>query len=194
MAKLYRNYGKNLFDLVLSIFSITLLLPFFFVIGFAIKIDSSGPVFFFQDRVGKNGKIFKLIKFRTMIDKKRVPSKEIYQYDNELTSVGKWLRRFKIDETPQLLNVLRGNLSFVGPRPCLESLIKDFDDNAYSRLEVKPGLTGLAQISGNIYLSWPERWKLDKHYVETYSFFIDLRILMKTLKVVIFGEDKFIVK
>lgn len=185
---------KRLFDFILALLSLLLLSPLLFLSGLLVSFTSKGPIFFKQDRLGKNGKIFKLYKFRSMTHKKRKSHEQIFGDNPEVTFVGKHLRRLKIDELPQLLNVFKGDMSFVGPRPCLPELKEVFDENGKERLKVRPGLSGLAQINGNIYLSWPERWKYDAEYVKQQSFILDLRIIFKTLLIVIFGEDKFIKK
>lgn len=185
---------KRSFDLLLSVISILILSPFLILSGLLISLTSKGPVFFKQDRLGKGGKVFKLYKFRTMTHKKRESKEQVFGDSPEVTFVGKFLRRLKIDELPQLINVLKGNMSFVGPRPCLPELKEEFDENGKLRLKVRPGLSGLAQINGNIYLSWPERWKYDAEYVKQQSIILDLKIIFKTFLIVLFGEDKFIKK
>lgn len=130
-----------------------------------------------------------------MTDKEReVTNKEIFKGDSEVTRIGSILRRFKIDELPQLLNILKCEMSFIGPRPGLPEKLKEFNEDGKYRLEVKPGLTGLAQINGNIYLTWEERWKYDREYVEKISFVLDLNIFIKTFLIVFLGESKFIRK
>lgn len=164
------------------------------VAAFLISVESIGPVFFKQERLGYNGKIFVLYKLRSMVDKVRVKHQQVYKNDSELTRIGKLIRRFKIDEFPQLINVFKGDMSFIGPRPCLPSLQEKFDENGKFRNLVRPGLSGLAQVNGNIFLSWPERWKYDREYVEKQSFLLDLKIFFKTFAIVLIGEDKFIKK
>ena len=166
----------------------------FIVVYILVKIDSKGRFFFFQERLGYKGKVFKVFKVRTMTDKSRIANREIMKGDSEVTRVGYWLRRFKLDELPQLINVLIGDMSLVGPRPGLPRQIHEFDENGKKRLMVRPGLTGLAQINGNIHLTWPERWKYDRLYVETLSFKNDLKILLKTASIVLYGEEKYINK
>ncbi len=183
---------KTAFDYILSFILLVILVPLFIIVSLFIKIDSKGPVFFTQKRLGKHGKKFNLLKFRTMYNEKRSALKEILPGDKEVTIVGNQLRRYKIDEIPQLINILKGEMSIIGPRPCLPLLLDEFDDNAIFRLKVKPGLTGLAQINGNIHITWPERWKLDRYYVENLSLSLDLKILITTVAVVILGEEKFI--
>jgi lipopolysaccharide/colanic/teichoic acid biosynthesis glycosyltransferase len=191
---MYSRYLKRLSDIVLSSAALVVLAPV--LVGSAILINatSKGPVFFFQDRLGYKGKVFKLLKFRTMTHKVREVAKEVYKGDAEVTKVGAYLRRYKIDELPQLINVLSGDMSVVGPRPCLPSMKDELTEDGACRMLVRPGLTGLAQVNGNIYLSWPERWKYDRTYVENLSPELDLKILLKTVKIVLLGEEKFLKK
>lgn len=179
---------KRCFDFLISIFFLVILSPLFIVTAVLVKATSQGPLFFKQQRVGKNGKLFSVYKFRTMINKVRSFDKQTFQDDVEVTSVGKVIRRLKIDELPQLLNVVKGDMSLIGPRPCLPTLVKEFNENGKKRLLVRPGLTGLAQVNGNIYLTWEERWEFDRKYVEEKSFFLDLKIVSKTMLIVLFGE------
>jgi lipopolysaccharide/colanic/teichoic acid biosynthesis glycosyltransferase len=137
-----------------------------------------------------HGRVFQLYKLRSMTHVPRTPDRQIYEGDAEVTRVGQWIRRFKIDELPQLVNVLLGDMSLVGPRPCLPELRDQFDENGAQRLLVRPGLTGLAQVNGNIFLSWPERWRLDRIYVNDLSFWNDIKILLKTIIVVALGEKR----
>ena len=181
---------KYLFDKVVSLIALVILLPLFLVMAVLIKIDSKGPVFFMQERVGKNGKIFKTFKFRTMIAGADEKTKGVY-IDKEnpyVTRMGKFLRRSGIDELPQVINVLKGDMSFVGPRPTLEYQIKKYNDFQKKRLLMKPGITGWALVNGRNMLTWPERIKLDVWYVEHWSFWLDMKILFKTVWVVARGE------
>jgi undecaprenyl phosphate N,N'-diacetylbacillosamine 1-phosphate transferase len=189
---MYRFYIKRIIDFSVSFVLLCLMLPIFFCIAFVIKIDSKGPVFFHQIRLGVNGNRFKIYKFRTMIDRPRLVNSEILKGNSDVTRFGSFLRRFKIDETAQLINIFKGDMSFVGPRPSMPELMNDFNEDAYFRVKVKPGLTGLSQINGNIYLSWEQRWEYDRFYVCNLSFSLDLIILLKTILVVIFGEDKYL--
>lgn len=129
-----------------------------------------------------------------MLIKDRTNISEILADHPDVTPVGRLLRRFKVDELPQLFNVIRGDMSLVGPRPCLPETVSEFDCNGEARLAVRPGLTGLAQVNGNVHLSWPERWKYDRYYVENLSIQLDCKILFKTLLVIVFGEQPFLVK
>lgn len=188
---IYRSFGKRLLDLTLAVASLLFLLPLFLALSAAIKLDSRGPIFFRQSRLGYQGGELRVFKFRSMTDEQRTVDWEILNDHDGVTRTGRIMRRFKLDEIPQLLNIVRGDMSLVGPRPCMEALQEQFDDNGRARLKVRPGLTGLAQINGNIHLSWPERWRFDRIYVESYSFRLDLYILAKTVLVVVFGEEKF---
>jgi undecaprenyl phosphate N,N'-diacetylbacillosamine 1-phosphate transferase len=185
---------KPFFDFIISLILLVLLIPIFIFLSILIKLTSKGPVFFIQLRLGKNRKLFYIYKFRTMVDKNRDVNHEIFKGDNDVTNVGFYLRRLKIDELPQLINILKGDMSFVGPRPCMPFQIEDFNEDGKFRLNVTPGLTGLAQVNGNIYLSWEQRWKYDKYYVDNQTFFMDLKIVLKTIFIIIFGEIKFINK
>ena len=191
---MYRKLVKRLFDLLASGIVCVILMPLFIIVYIIIKVDSKGNIFFFQERLGKNGKLFKVFKFRTMTDKPRETDKEILKGNVEVTRVGALLRRLKIDELPQVINILKGDMSFVGPRPCMPALQETFNEDGKKRIEVRPGLTGLAQTNGNIYLSWEERWKYDRHYVDNVNFLLDLQIIMKTVLIVFIGEEKFLKK
>ena len=124
-----------------------------------------------------------------MTDVKRDVMVQVTQNTAEVTWIGKIIRRTKIDELPQLLNVLLGDMSLVGPRPCMEATKADFNEDGFKRLEVRPGITGLAQVSGGICMPWPERWVLDREYVENLSLMLDIKIMLKTVLVVILGEE-----
>lgn len=190
---MYRRFGKRFLDILISGTLLTIASPILILAFVFVKAESPGPFFFLQERLGFKGKIFKILKIRTMTHKQRVVSKEVFRGDAEVTRVGAILRRFKIDELPQLLNVLFGDMSIIGPRPGLPIQLPEYNEDGLIRLEVKPGLTGLAQINGNIYLPWEVRWKYDRKYVENLSFLLDVQILFKTIWVVIRGEEKFIV-
>lgn len=127
-----------------------------------------------------------------MYDRPRVADREILKGDFEVTRIGEILRRFKIDELPQIINVFLGDMSLVGPRPCLPRQRAEFNEDGQQRIKVRPGLTGLAQVNGNIYLSWEERWKYDRQYVEKLSFISDIKIVVRTLAILLYGEEKFL--
>tara|TARA_R110002050_G_scaffold97132_1_gene202055 strand:- start:5865 stop:6449 length:585 start_codon:yes stop_codon:yes gene_type:complete len=191
---MYRNFFKRLFDLLLSTFSCLVLIPFFILIYIFVKLDSKGKFFFFQQRLGRNGQLFDVFKIRTMTDKPRKTTQEILEGNSEVTKVGVLLRRFKIDELPQIINVLKGDMSFIGPRPCMPALLEKFNEDARKRLEIRPGLTGMAQTNGNIYLTWEERWKYDRYYVDNISFLLDMKIFVKTFSILFKGEKEFLKK
>ncbi|WP_418637381.1 sugar transferase [Winogradskyella sp.] len=181
-------------DFLISLLVLLILIPFFIVIFVLVKTDSKGSFFFLQSRLGKDGRVFKVFKIRTMTDVPRITNQEIFSGNSEVTKVGSILRRLKIDELPQVINILIGDMSFVGPRPCLPELQNKFNEDGVKRLNVRPGLTGLAQTNGNIYLSWEQRWKYDGYYVENLSLFLDVKIFIKTFLIVFIGEEKFLKK
>lgn len=186
---------KRLFDFFISFAILLLLFPLFIIVAVLIKLDSKGPIFYLQSRVGENGRVLRIYKLRTMTNKERDPNvKQTYLQDPDITRIGGLLRRFKIDELPQIWNVFIGDMSLVGPRPALPSLYEKFGEIAKKRCEVRPGMTGWAQVNGNIYLPWEERLCLDREYVDRMSFMLDLRILVKTVAIVLFGEEKYIKK
>lgn len=176
-------FFKRVFDIFCSLFTILLLLLPFLIIAIAIKADSKGPIFFKQDRVGKNKKIFKILKFRSMyIDTDpNAPTHQLGNATSHITKVGKFIRKTSIDELPQIFNIFVGNMSFVGPRPALwnqDDLIAERDK--YHANDIKPGLTGLAQISGRDELEIPVKAKFDGEYVQKRGFFYDIGLIFKT--------------
>ena len=165
------------------------LLPIFTIIGIFIKLDSKGPVFFVQERAGKDRKIFRAYKLRTMVDNAvAVGGEKIYQDNLRITRVGKHLR-WGIDELPQLINVFKGEMSLVGPRPTLIEQVVRYSKEHRRRLEVKPGITGWALINGRNTLTWPEKIKLDIWYIDHWSLWLDVKVLFKTLWVVIIKRE-----
>lgn len=181
---------KRVADVVGSVVGLAVLAVPFALIALAIKLDSKGPVFYRQERVGKDGKIFKLWKFRTMIvGAERMGAGYGFEpNDPRITRVGKVLRTTGIDELPQLINVLKGDMSLVGPRPALPYQAEKYNERQRRRLSVKPGITGWALIHGRNELTWSERIKYDLWYIENFSLWLDLKILLKTLKVVALRE------
>jgi undecaprenyl phosphate N,N'-diacetylbacillosamine 1-phosphate transferase len=187
---------KRLIDIIFSLIVFIVLLPIWIIVAILIKVTSPGPVFFLQDRPGQYKKIFKIYKFRTMRlgSEKMVKGQEVLKDDDRITSIGKFLRRSKIDEIPQVLNVLKGEMSLVGPRPERIASLEEYDGATSKRLNMRPGMTGLAQVSGNIYLDLQERYKFDVYYVDNYSLWLDVKIILRTVGVVLFGEDRYINK
>ncbi|HBY56699.1 MAG TPA: sugar transferase [Candidatus Atribacteria bacterium] len=184
------NILKRIIDVVISGIGLIILFPIFVIIGILIKLDSKGPVFFIQERVGEGGKIFRAYKLRTMVDnaEKLGLGYEIAKDDDRITRVGKHLR-WGIDELPQLINVFKGEMSLVGPRPALPHQVKKYSERERRRFEVRPGITGWALVNGRNILSWPERIKLDIWYIDHWSIWLDLKILFKTIWVIIFKRE-----
>jgi lipopolysaccharide/colanic/teichoic acid biosynthesis glycosyltransferase len=194
-SSFYARIGKRLFDLVAGAIALALVWPLLLLIAILIRATSRGPAFFRQGRLGRNATVFEAWKFRTMTDKPRVPDTIQYTGDpNEVTPVGRILRRTKLDELPQIFNVLMGHMSLVGPRPQLPIQLSEFDENAKLRLLVRPGLTGMAQTHGGVGLTWPERWSYDAEYVRRLSFMLDLRLIARTFGVLVHGEEKYLIR
>ena len=166
--------------------------PVLVAAAIAVKLDSRGPVFYRQTRVGKDGEDFELLKLRTMVvgAESQGAGYGVDRGDPRITRVGAFLRRTSIDELPQLLNVVRGEMSLIGPRPTLRYQVERYDERQRRRLEVRPGITGWAQIHGRAELSWPERIELDVWYVEHRSPLVDLRILLRTPLALLGGTYK----
>ena len=175
--------GKRALDIALASAVAIVVSPVLAAIAAAIKLESRGPIFFRQERVGRHGESFEILKFRSLVQE---PPREPGDYliapsDPRITRVGRFLRRWSLDELPQLWNVLRGDMSIVGPRPTLRYQVEQYDDFQRRRLEVLPGVTGWAQVAGRNALSWPEKIKLDVWYVDHRSLRLDLRILLATV-------------
>lgn len=194
---MYSKYFKRTLDFLFSLIALLILSPLLIIVVIIIKLSSDGPIFFIQERPGKDQKIFKVYKFRTMVKdavKKQKVGVEVTGSDARITHFGKFLRRFKIDELAQLINILKGDMAIVGPRPTLPEYIKQYEEWELKRFDVRPGLTGLAQINGNIYLERQEKSAYDVKYIENISFINDIKIILKTVAIVFFGEDKFVNK
>lgn len=191
---MYKLIFKHCFDLIFGVVLLVIVAPLLLLSALLICIESKGPIFYIQPRLGQNCKIFNLYKLRSMVHHERLEHAQVEPGNAEITRVGRIIRRLKIDELPQLINIIKGDMSFVGPRPCLPELLEKFDENAKYRIKERPGLTGLAQINGNIYLTWPERWVYDRRYVEELNFWLDCFILIKTVAIIIFGEKAFLKK
>ncbi len=184
-------YIKRIFDIIISLFSLIILFPIFTIVGILIKLNSEGPIFFRQERVGKNGKIFKIYKFRTMvINAENIGlGYSVKKDDPRITKIGKYLRSTGIDELPQIINVLKGEMSLVGPRPTLFYQVKKYSAWEKRRLEMRPGITSLMIISGHNKLSWPEKIKTDIYYIDHWSLRLDSKILFRTVWVIIFTRE-----
>ncbi|HZX49547.1 MAG TPA: sugar transferase, partial [Candidatus Paceibacterota bacterium] len=167
-------------------------IPFVLIAG-AIKLDSKGPVFFIQERIGKDGKPFRMMKFRSMVDNAIQLGKgiEVEQNDTRITRVGKFLRRFTLDESPQIVHILFGTMSFVGPRPALLHQVAQYSTRERRRLEVKPGMANMAMLKGWNRLSWKERIEWDIWYIEHWSLWLDIKIVLLTAKAVFSGQGQY---
>lgn len=188
---MYEKFLKRLIDVVVSGLVIMIFSPLFIIIALLIKIDSKGPVFFTQNRVGYRKAEFKIYKFRTMLtfeDSFYPDGTPIENYDR-ITKIGSILRKTSIDELPQLLNILIGQMSIVGPRPTLSYQVEKYDKNQLRRLNVLPGLTGLAQVNGRNSLSWSKKIEYDLEYVDNVTFINDMKIVLKTFSVVFRREQ-----
>ncbi|MCG1008441.1 sugar transferase [Salinicoccus sp. ID82-1] len=183
---------KRFVDIIISSFSLIILSPLLLITGIIIKVTMPGPLFFRQQRVGMHQKLFDILKFRSMkVDRSAEESFDFDKDEQRITTFGRLIRRLKIDELPQLLNVLKGDMSVVGPRPTIEQQVAEYDDHQRRRLDVKPGMTGLAQVNGNAHLTWEERIEYDIEYVDNHSLKLDVLILLKTVLIVLFGEGNF---
>ncbi len=175
---------KRIFDVAISILGLIILLPMLIIIALIIKIKLGKPIFFIQERVGKRNKIFKMIKFRTMKDIKDENGK-VLPDEKRHTTIGKTLRALSLDEIPELIKVIKGDMSLVGPRPLLKEYLSLYSQEQLKRHQVLPGITGWAQINGRNAISWTEKFKLDIWYVCNWSLLLDLKILFLTIYKVI---------
>lgn len=184
---MYRTIVKPTMDFCLALLGFVILLPLFIIITILLFFANQGKPFFIQQRPGQNCKVFSIIKFKTMNDKKN-ENGELLPDSERLTNVGKFVRKTSLDEIPQLLNVLKGDMSLVGPRPLLISYVHLYSDFQNRRHEVKPGITGWAQVNGRNAISWDQKFAYDVWYVDNYSFLVDCEILLKTVLKVIKKE------
>ena len=183
-TKVY-HYLRRLMDAICAGLGLILLAPLFLIVGLLIRLDTPGPVFFRQERAGKGGLPFRIFKFRSMAVAPGPVRGFQANDDPRITRVGWWLRRLSLDELPQLINVLKGEMSNIGPRPALVYQIERYDARQRRRLDVRPGITGWAQVNGRNSLSWEEKIEFDVWYVERCSLRLDLLILAKTLGAVL---------
>lgn len=184
---------KRLIDFVIAFCCLACLSPLILIISLLIKASSKGSVFFTQERLGKNGNVFKIYKFRTMVDRAQFvrDGLAVKPNDNRITSFGKILRKTSLDEIPQFFNVIIGDLSLVGPRPALPVQLKYFNEKQRRRLEFKPGITGLATVNGRCSIPWSKRIEFDLEYIDNFSLILDFKILLKTIYVVLSGKDTY---
>lgn len=186
---MYRAFFKRLIDFLLVLCALMILWPILLVIIIFLHFANKGAgVFFTQDRPGKDAKIFKAIKFKTMTDERDAEGKLLPDAER-LTKVGRIVRSLSIDELPQLINVLKGDMALVGPRPLLPKYLPLYTQEQYRRHEVRPGITGWAQVNGRNNISWKKKFELDVWYVDHCSFGLDVKIILLTVKKVFFRED-----
>ena len=186
---MYKNFYKRFFDFIISLIAIICVSPILIVfIILLFFVNKEAGVFFYQERPGKGGNLFKVIKFKSMIDK-RDEEGVLLPNDQRVTEVGKFIRKFSIDELPQLFNILKGDMSLIGPRPLLKRYLELYSPEQARRHEVRPGLTGWAQVHGRNNISWTEKFKLDVWYVDHCSLWLDIKIFFMTIKNVFAGTD-----
>lgn len=184
----YQLFGKRILDILLSGIALIVLSPIILIVGILVRIKLGSPIIFKQERPGKSEKIFSMYKFRTMTDE-RDHNGEYLPDEIRLTKFGKMLRATSLDELPELWNILKGDMSIVGPRPLLVEYLPLYSEKQRKRHNVRPGLTGLAQVNGRNAISWQEKFDLDVYYVDKISFFNDLIIIIQTCKKVIKKEN-----
>ena len=184
---MYKKYIKRILDIILSLIAIIVTLPIFLIVGILILIFIGQPAIFRQKRPGKNEKIFTMYKFRTMTNKKDEDG-NLLPDELRLTKLGKFLRKTSLDEIPEFINILKGDMSFVGPRPLLVEYLPYYTEEEHHRHDVRPGLTGWAQANGRNLVNWDERFKLDLEYVNNVSLKMDIKVILKTINVVLKRE------
>ena len=184
---MYRHFFKRLIDLLVSLVAFLVLLPVFIILTVALLVANNGKPFFFQRRPGKDERVFRVIKFRTMNDR-RDKNGELLPDEIRLTSFGKFVRKTSLDELPQLLNVIKGDMSLIGPRPLLVDYLPLYDETQKRRHLVRPGITGWAQVNGRNAISWNQKFEYDVWYVDHISFKLDCQIILKTLVKIVKSE------
>ena len=184
---MYKNFIKPVIDFVLALVGFLFLSPVFVMVTIGLFFANDGKPFFFQLRPGKDGKIFKIIKFKTMTDKKDENGNLLPDADR-LTKIGSFVRKTSLDEIPQLLNVIKGDMALVGPRPLLPQYLELYNDFQRRRNEVKPGITGWAKVNGRNSISWEKKFEYDVWYVDNVSFLLDIKILIMTVLKVVKSE------
>ncbi len=196
MSDPVKSKSKRCFDLIVTTFGIIIISPLLLIIALAVKLSSRGPIIFQQIRSGLDCKPFTAYKFRTMVEGAEHIGLgyEVAENDSRITKVGKFLRDTSLDELPQLFNILKGEMSLIGPRPTIPSEVAKFTERQKMRQQAKPGISGWAQVNGRNLLSWDEKIELDIWYVENWSFLLDLKILWKTIFVLLkrdelYGQD-----
>ena len=186
--QLYKRYLKRIIDVFISISVLIFVSPIFIILSLLLMISNKGSPFFFQQRPGKNEKIFNIIKFKTMNDAKDDQG-NLLPDAQRLTRIGGFVRKTSLDEMPQLLNVIKGDMSLIGPRPLLVSYLDLYDEVEKKRHNVRPGITGWAQVNGRNAIDWETKFKLDVYYVENLSLALDIKIVLKTIQNVLLSKD-----
>ena len=184
---IYKKYLKPVLDFVIALVAFLILSPIFFIVWVILIMANQGKSLFFQQRPGINGKIFKVIKFKTMNDRKDKDG-NLLPDAQRLTAIGKFIRKTSLDEIPQLLNVIKGDMSLIGPRPLLVEYLPLYNPTQKRRHEVKPGITGWAQVNGRNAISWEQKFDYDVWYIDHISFLLDLKILFFTVRKVFISE------
>lgn len=187
MKKMYRKVIKRCLDFLLSLIAIIVLSPVYLIVALLVKTKLGSPILFKQERPGKNEKIFKMYKFRTMTDETDING-ELLPDEIRLTSFGKFLRSTSLDELPELFNILKGDMSLIGPRPLLVKYLPLYNEEQKHRHDVLPGLTGWAQVNGRNAISWEKKFEYDVWYTQNINFLLDIRILFMTVKKVFVKE------
>jgi lipopolysaccharide/colanic/teichoic acid biosynthesis glycosyltransferase len=186
---MYQHFFKRLLDSIITLIAVILLSPIILVVAIVLQLTNKGAgIFFTQTRTGKDAKLFQIIKFKTMTDERNENGK-LLPDEVRMTPIGKFIRITSLDELPQLINVFKGSMSLVGPRPLLEKYIPFYSEEQFRRHEVKPGITGWAQVNGRNAISWQEKFKLDVWYVDNQSFWLDVKILFLTVRKVLARKD-----
>lgn len=186
---MYKNFFKRVFDFTIALIALLLIGWLLIIIAILLHFANKGAgAFFYQERPGKDEKIFKVIKFKSMTDEKD-ENGILLPNEKRITPIGKFIRKFSLDELPQLINVLKGDMAFIGPRPLLIKYLPLYSEEQHRRHEVRPGMSGWAQVNGRNNISWTEKFKLDVWYVDHCSLWLDIKIIFMTVKNVLAGKD-----
>jgi len=185
---MYKRAIKPFLDFILALMALMILLPLLFLVALLLTVANKGTPFFIQTRPGKNEKLFNIIKFKTMSDKKDATGNLISDAER-LTLIGKFIRKTSLDEIPQLINVIKGDMSLIGPRPLLPEYLPLYTEQQKKRHQIKPGITGWAQVNGRNAISWKQKFDYDVWYVENMSFLIDVKIVFLTIQKVLTSKD-----
>jgi lipopolysaccharide/colanic/teichoic acid biosynthesis glycosyltransferase len=186
---MYKHFFKRVFDFLISLVALIVISPFLLIVIIVLHFANKGAgVFFYQERPGKDEKIFKCIKFKSMTDEKD-ENGNLLPEQQRLTKAGAFIRKFSIDELPQLINVLKGDMAFIGPRPLLVKYLTLYSKEQHRRHEVRPGMSGWAQVHGRNNITWTEKFKLDVWYVDHCSLWVDIKVIFLTIKNVLSSKD-----